>query len=166
MSLASALRREIPSARPEIRVANIVTQEELVQSQVTRERLLAALALFFAAVGLILAAVGLYGVLNYAVLERRRELGIRIALGATSSDIAWRVTLGSFATIAVGLGIGIALGVNSEHYIRAMLYQVNATDPSALAWPVITMLAAGILASVPPVLRAIRIDPAVLLRSE
>ena len=166
MSLASTLRREIRAARPEIRVANIVKQEELVQSQMIRERLLATLALFFAAVALILAAVGLYGVLNHAVLERRRELGIRIALGATSGDIAWRVMLGSFAMIALGLAVGIGIGLKSEQYIAGLLYQVKATDPDMLMVPLVTILAAAILAALPPLLRAVHIDPAALLRSE
>jgi ABC-type antimicrobial peptide transport system permease subunit len=98
------------------------------------------LALFFAAVALILAGVGLYGVLNYAVLERRRELGIRIALGATGADIARRVTVGSVATIAVGSAIGLGLGLTSERYIGELLYQVKATDPNLLALPLITLL--------------------------
>jgi predicted permease len=166
LSLASTLRREVRAARPEIRVANIVSQDELVQSQMIRERLLAMLALFFAAVALILAAVGLYGVLNYAVLERRRELGIRIALGATSGDIAWRVTLGAIVMIALGSAIGIGLGLDSEHYIAALLYEVKASDPNLLALPLITMLGAAVLAALPPVLRAVHIDPATLLRSE
>jgi predicted permease len=166
MSLASTLRREIRAARPEIRVANIVKQEELVQSQMIRERLLATLALFFAAVALILAAVGLYGVLNHAVLERRRELGIRIALGATSGDIAWRVMLGSFGMIALGLAVGIGIGLKSEQYIAGLLYQVKATDPDMLMVPLVTILAAAILAALPPLLRAVHIDPAALLRSE
>jgi ABC-type antimicrobial peptide transport system permease subunit len=166
MSLASTLRREIPALQPQLRVASIVSQEELVQSQMVRERLLAALSLFFAAVALVLAAVGLYGVLNYAVLERRRELGIRIALGATSGDVACRVTLGSFAMIALGLAGGTGLGLQSEHYVSALLYQVKPADPRLLAWPLITMLGAAVLAALPPVLRAVRIDPAILLRSE
>ena len=166
MSLALTLRRAVPAMQPEIRVANIVTQDELVQSQMIRERLLATLALFFAAVALILAAAGLYGVLNYAVLERRRELGIRIALGATSGDIAWRVALGAFAMIALGSAIGIGLGLDTEPYIAALLYQVKATDPGLLALPLVTMLGAAVLAALPPVLRAIHIDPAALLRSE
>jgi predicted permease len=166
MALAPTLRRAIPALQPAIRVANIAAQKELVESQMIRERLLATLALFFAAVALVLAAVGLYGMLNYAVLERRRELGIRIALGATSGDIAGRVLLGSFAMIALGLATGIGLGVQSEHYIAGLLYQVKATDPNMLMVPLLAMLAAAILAAVPPILRAVQIDPAALLRSE
>ncbi len=166
MALASNLRHQIPAMQPAIRVANIVTQKELVESQMIRERLLATLALFSAVVALILAAVGLYGVLNYAVLERRRELGIRIALGATSGDIAGRVILGSFAMMALGLAVGIGLGLQSEHYISGLLYQVKASDPNVLIIPLVTMLAAAILAAVPPIFRAIHVDPAALLRSE
>ncbi len=166
MSLASTLRHAIPALQPQLRVANMVSQEDLVQSQMIRERLLAALSLFFAAVALVLAAVGLYGVLNYAVLERRRELGIRLALGATPGDVARRVTLGSFAMIALGLAVGTGLGLQSEHYVSALLYQVKITDPRLLVWPLIAMLGAAVLAAIPPVLRAVHIDPAILLRSE
>jgi putative ABC transport system permease protein len=166
MSLAPMLRREITAARPEIRIATIVSQEELVRSQMVRERLLAALAFFFVVVALALAAVGLYGVLNYAVLERRRELGIRIALGAPSADIASRVTLSSFTMIAIGSTIGIVLGLDSQHYIASLLYQVKATDPNMMALPILFLLGTAALVTVPPVLRALRIDPAALLRSE
>lgn len=166
MSLASALRREIQSATPQIRVASIVTQEELVRQQMVRERLLAALSFFFAAVALILAAVGIYGVLNYAVLERRRELGIRIALGAAAGDIVWRVTSGVMAMIGLGCTIGIGLGLASDRYIAALLYETKATDPGLMVLPLAAMFCAAGLAALPPALRAIRIDPAVLLRSE
>jgi predicted lysophospholipase L1 biosynthesis ABC-type transport system permease subunit len=164
--MASSFRQEIPRARPEFRVSNIQTQEELVRSQTIRERLLAMLSLFFAIVALVLAGVGLYGVLDYAVLERRRELGIRIALGAQAGDVAWRVTIEVFAMLILGSAIGLGLGIASQNYFATLLYQIKATDPSILAAPAITILAAALFAAFPPVLRAIRIDPVEMLRSE
>jgi predicted permease len=166
LSLATALREEVPRARPEFRVANIRTQEELVQAQTVRERLLAMLSLFFATVALVLAGVGLYGVLNYAVVERRRDLGIRIALGARSGDIAWRVAAGLFFIVVAGAIAGLGLGIASERYIKTLLYQVTATDPSILVLPWAMILAAFVTAALPAISRALRIDPVVLLRSE
>jgi putative ABC transport system permease protein len=166
MALASNLRQEVPRARSEFRVSNIFTQEELVRAKTIRERMLAVLSLFFAAVALILAGVGLYGVLDYAVVGRRRELGIRIALGARRGDIARRVTVEVFSMLALGSVAGLALGIGSERFIATLLYQVKATDPPMLAIPIITMLTAALLAALPPVLRAIHIDPAGMLRAE
>jgi ABC-type lipoprotein release transport system permease subunit len=166
MSLASMLRREVTTALPETRVANVVTQQELVRSQLIRERMLAALSLFFAAVALILAAVGLYGVLDSIVLERRRELGIRIALGATTADIVRLVTFGAVVMVVLGSAIGLGFGLAAERYVAALLYEITFTDPRALTLPLITVVCAGVLASLLPVLRAVRTNPAVLLRSE
>jgi putative ABC transport system permease protein len=142
------------------------TQEELVRTQMMGERLLATLSLFFAGVALILAAVGLYGVLNYVVLERRRELGIRIALGAQRGDIAWHVTAKMLSMLAVGATVGLALGVAAGRSVATLLYQVKATDPSTLALPAIMLCAVALLAVLPPVHRAIHFNPAVLLRAE
>jgi predicted permease len=166
MSLAPALRGDILASRPELRIASIATQEGLIQSQMLRERLLATLSLFFAAVALILAAVGLYGVLNYLVLERRRELGIRIALGARAAHIVWRVTAEQFSMLTVGAAVGLALGVAAERYVTSLLYQTQPTDPSILAAPAMALLAAALIAALPPVLRAIRLDPSTLLRAQ
>jgi putative ABC transport system permease protein len=165
-SIAALLRAEVPRGHPAIRVANIRTQEELVLAQTVRERMLAMLSLFFAVVALVLAGVGLYGVLDYAVLERRRELGIRIALGARAGDIVRRVTIEVFGMLALGAAAGLGLGLASERYIGNLLYQVKTTDPSILALPAITILATALLAAFPPVLRAVRIDPTALLRAE
>jgi hypothetical protein len=165
-SVAAMLRQEIPRAHPEFRVSNIRTQDELVRAQTIRERMLAMLSLFFAIVALVLAGVGLYGVLDYAVLERRRELGIRIALGARVGHIVRKVTAEVFGMLIVGAAAGLTLGVISERYVATLLYQVKATDAVILAAPMITILGAALLAAVPPLLRAIRIDPVEMLRAE
>jgi predicted permease len=165
-ALASILRREVPRARPEFRVSNIRTQAELVRAQTLRERLLAMLAVFFAGVALLLAAVGLYGVLDYSVLQRRREIGIRMAVGAPAGNIARLVTVEIFAMVVVGAVAGVALGMASVRYIEALLYQLKPTDLGMLALPAFTILAAALLAALPAVVHAVRIDPVAMLRAE
>jgi predicted lysophospholipase L1 biosynthesis ABC-type transport system permease subunit len=166
LALASILRQEVPRARPEFRVSNIRTQADLVLAQTVRERLVAMLALFFAAVALVLAGIGLYGVLDYSVLQRRREIGIRIAIGAQAGDIAWRVTAEVLSMVILGAFAGLALGLASTRYIGTLLYQVKATDLGALVVPAFVMIAAAVIAAVPPVIRAVRIDPVSMLRAE
>ncbi|MGO8736373.1 MAG: ADOP family duplicated permease [Terriglobia bacterium] len=166
LALASMLRREVPRARSEFRVSNIRTQTEINQSHTVRERLLARLALFFGVVALVLAGVGLYGVLDYSVLQRRREIGIRMALGAQAGDIARRVTADVFSMVLGGALAGLVLGFASARYIQTLLYQVKPTDPRMLALPALTILAAALLAALPPVIHAVRIDPAETLRVE
>ena len=166
LAMASILRKEVPRARPELRVSRVLTQTELVEQHTVRERLLATLALFFAGVALLLAAVGLYGVLDYSVVQRRREIGIRLAIGAPASDIARRVTAEVFAMVFVGAAAGIALGMASARYIQTLLYGVKATDLTMLTLPSLIILAAASLVALPPVIRALRIDPVSMLRSE
>ena len=166
MSLAASFRQEVKQAGSGFRVANIRTQDELVRAQTIRERLLATLSIFFSVIALVLAGVGLYGVLNYAVTERQRELGIRIALGAGVKDIVGRVTVRIFAMIALGVAGGLAIGISIERFIDSLLFGVKATDPSILLWAALAIVAAAALAAFPAVLRALRIDPASLLRAE
>ena len=131
-----------------------------------QQELLAKLALFFAIVALLLAGVGLYGVLDYSVLQRRREIGIRMAIGAQSGSIARLVTMDIFTMVLLGSLAGAALGMALVPYIATLLYQVKPTDLAMLALPSFTMLAAVLLAAMPAVFRAVRIDPAATLRAE
>jgi putative ABC transport system permease protein len=166
LAMASALRLEVPRARPGFRVGNIRTQTALIEQHTGRERLLSILALFFGVVALSLAGVGLYGVLDYSVLQRRREIGIRIAIGAQATDIARRVIMDVFAVVLAGLLFGIISGIASIRFIETLLFEVKATDVGVLALPTLTMLAVSLLAALPAVVRAVRIDPVTMLRSE
>ena len=166
LSFATTLRRLVAKTNPAYRVNNVQTQQELVDNQTIRERLLASLALFFASVALLLAAIGLYGVLNYSVIEREREIGIRIAVGARIGSIARLVTTQIFVTVFIGAAVGIALGMASVRYVQTLLFGVKGTAPSMLVAPTLVLIAAALLAALPAVLRAARIEPAIMLRSE
>jgi predicted permease len=166
LALASMLRQEVPRARPAFRVSHNRTQVEIAESHTVRERMLALLALFFAAVALALAGVGLYGVLDYSVQLRQREIGIRMAIGAPAANIARSVTVDVFVMVLAGAVAGLALGMASTRYIETLLFEVKATDWTSLALPSVTILAAAMLAAVPAVIRAVRVDPVSALRAE
>jgi putative ABC transport system permease protein len=164
--LSETLRRTVAKADPEFRVSGVSTQTGLVDAQTIRERLLATLALFFAGVALMLATIGLYGVLSYSVLQREQELGTRIALGAQAANIARLVTTRVFAMVLLGAVAGLGFGMALVRYVAALLYGVKASDASMLVVPTVVLLAAALLAALPAVLRAVRIDPAIMLRAE
>jgi len=166
LAMAATLRREVSSARPEFHVTNIRAQTEIDRAHMLRERLLAMLGLFFAGVALLLAGVGLYGVLDYSVLERRREIGIRMAIGAQAADIARRVTAEVFFVVVAGALAGLALGLASARYLEALLFQVKPAGLEMLTLPCLTILSAALLAACPAVIRAVRIDLAEVLRAD
>ncbi len=166
LAIASILRREVSRARPEFRVSDIRTQTEINESHTVRERLLARLALFFGVVALLLAGVGLYGVLDYSVLQRRHEIGIRMALGAPAAHIARHVTIDVliFGTGGSARGPGARHGGGAIHRVAAL--SGEAHRPRHAGASPLTILVAALLAALPPVIRAVRIDPVTVLRSE
>lgn len=166
LAVAGMLRQEVPKANAEFRASNIRTQQELVDQHLVRERVLAALALFFSGVALLLSGVGLYGVLDYSVLQRRREIGIRMAIGAQAGEIVRNVTSSTFAVVAAGAVFGLGFGFFGVRYISTLLYGVKPVEVTVLAAPAGAILVAAMLASLPAVIRAVRIDPARILRSE
>jgi predicted permease len=164
MVLASTIRRSVPAASTDLRVSNIQTELDVVRAQTIRERLLAALGVFFAALALVLAGIGLYGVLDYSVLQRRREIGIRMAIGAGSREIAWRVTADALAMVILGGGIGFGSGILLARYVEGLLYQVRPTNAAILAAPWVVIATATLIAALPAAIRAARTDPASSLR--
>jgi predicted permease len=164
--LAGSLRQLIAQRHNGLRVSNVTTQLDLVRDQTVRERLIAMLAAFFAAVALLLAGIGLYAVLNYSVLQRRREIGIRMAIGSSRAAIVRLVTVDAFVMIALGDCVGIALGFGAARYVRSLFYQVKATDADMIAFPICALLLTALVATFPAALRAIRTDPTEILRAE
>jgi len=166
MAMAETLRKTIMQTDASLRVVKVQSQRQVVDGKFVQERLHAATGEFFAAVALLLAAVGLYGVLHYSVILREREIGVRIALGATAGNIARTVTARVLAMVLLGTVAGSAAGLGLVRFITSMLYQVKGADPSMMMMPAIVLMGAALLAALPVVARAMRINPVVMLRSE
>ena len=166
LSAATGLRREVSRLAPDIRVRGVARLSSYVTQQLIRERLLAAVSTFFAIVALLLSAIGLYGMLSHAVLRRRREIGIRMALGASAARVAIRLTTGIVSLVGAGAAIGIGAGLVFAGVMQTLLFGVTPTDATALLIPLAALACATVAAALPPVLRAVRIDPAETLRSE
>jgi predicted permease len=160
------LREAVRAANPLFRVTSIRPQSAAVDQTLLRERLLALLSGFFAVVGLVLAAVGLYGVLSYSVVQRTREIGIRIALGARQAGVVGTVLADAGSATLVGVACGLAGGLYLSRFVRALLFEVTPLDFWSLVLPVGTLLLAAALAASLPALRAARVDPVIALRYE
>jgi ABC-type antimicrobial peptide transport system permease subunit len=120
----------------------------------------------FGAIALLLAVLGVYGVKSYVVSRRTREFGIRIAIGAQPRVLLWQVLREGGRTTTIGIGIGLLLALGAGQVIQGLLYGVNGIEPVVLVAAPLILLAASLLASVVPALRATRVDPTLALRSE
>ena len=165
-ALTGFLRSEVSHARAELRVSNVRTQIEINEGHTVRERLLAVLAGFFAAAGLLLAAVGVYGVLHFSVIQRQKEIGMRLALGARAFDIAKHVTSEMSVMAAIGIVAGLSIGFTTVRFIATLLYEVKPSDPGTTIVPILVVSGTAFVAALPAVIRAARIDPASMLRAE
>ena len=165
MAIAAALRQRMATVRPDLRTRTS-TMSGLVRRQFIRERLLATLSLFFAGLALALAAVGLYGVLSYTVVQYRREIGVRMALGARAPHVIRRVTDAMAIMVAAGLLAGLAGGLGFGRLIEQLLFQVPRVDPVILLAPTAILAATAFVAALPPLMRAVHTDPAQTLRNE
>ena len=165
-ALAGAVVREVRALDPNLPVADVKTLDEVVSQAVARPRFYLSLLALFAAAGLALAAIGIFGVLSYTVAQRRREIGIRIALGAQPAAVLRNVMAGALRLAASGLVLGLAGALALSRAIRGLLFEVSAADPATFLAVALTLGAAAALASWLPARSATRVDPASALRSE
>jgi putative ABC transport system permease protein len=166
LALAGAVRDAIRSVDRDQPVANVKTIDQLLSRSVSNRSFQTILLGTFAGAALLLAALGIFGLLSWSVARRTREIGLRMALGATRGNVLWLVTGRAMFLVGVGLLIGCAGALAVTRVLRSLLYQVSAADPLAFASVALAMFAVGVLASALPAWRAIRVDPAVALRTE
>ncbi len=166
LSMARKLREAIWSVDKEQPITSIETFDDVVSESMSRPRLLTVLLGAFGALGLILGALGIYGVLAYLVSERQREIGVRIALGAPASSVLWMFVGRGLALTAAGLAFGLAGALTLTRLMSGVLYGVKATDPLTFAGVGAVLLGVAALASWLPARRAVHVDPVVALRSD
>jgi ABC-type lipoprotein release transport system permease subunit len=164
--IARAIRTALAQSEPLLPVREVVPVGDLLARQLSREKLLARLAGVFSGLALLLAAVGLYGVLAYSVSRRTTEIGVRLALGASPSTV-WRLILRECTGIVViGVLIGLILWIPVHRLLDRMIYGLSSFDPGTLSFAGVLLFIVALLAGSLPAWRAARVDPARTLRNQ
>jgi putative ABC transport system permease protein len=165
-AMTQALRDELPRINPAFRVGDVTSQSTLVGNHIVRDRALALLSAFFSVVAMVLVAVGLYGVLSYTVVQRTREIGIRLALGAHPARVVGLVLSEVGGMTVTGVVVGAVGAGLAGRLMGALLFDVTPSDTWSIAAPVVCLLIACALSGLVPALRAMRIEPTVALKCE
>lgn len=165
-SLVAAVRREVNALDKELPVYSVKTLEEYLSSSVAQPRFQTLLLVIFAGVALILTAIGLYGVIAYSVAQRTREIGVRIALGARTSDVMKMVLRQGMKLVAIGIVLGLIASFALTRLIKNLLFGVSTTDPLTFASIALLLTVVSLLACYIPARRAMKVDPMIALRYE
>lgn len=165
-SMAEVLRQQVSEVDPNLPVYQVATMDQIVWASVAEPRFQALLLGVFSALALLLAAIGIYGVMSYTVASSVREIGVRLALGARAQDVAAMFVRRGLRLTVAGLALGVAGALALTRLLSNMLYSVTATDPIAFTAALLVLIVAALLASYAPARRAAAVDPAVALRHE
>ena len=165
-AIGPAIRAAVREIDPTLPVVDLRTQEQQIERRNSQERLFAQLSGLFGVAALILACLGLYGLMSYLVLQRTGEMGLRLALGALPGQVLRMVLRESFTLVAVGLVLGLAVAYCVRRFVESMLFGLTAADPLTYAVVAGALIAVTLLASLRPAQRAARVDPMIALRAE
>jgi putative ABC transport system permease protein len=163
-ALLGTIKGQVWNLDPKLPLKEVATLESRVAETLARPRFNLALLSIFAGVGLLLAAIGIYGVVSYSVGQRTQEIGVRMALGAMPADVRRTVLGEAFMIAAVGTVLGVAGALALGRYMRSMVYEVSPSDPLTLAAVAVVLCGSALLAAWMPARRAMRVDPMVALR--
>jgi len=163
-SLVSGMAAAVRGLDPELPLADVRTMEEVIDRTLSRPRVVAVLLAVFAVMALVLAAVGVYGVMAFSVAERTHEIGVRMALGATPQSVLQLVIAEAFRLVAIGVAAGLVAALALTQVLRALLFDTDARDPWTLAATAAMLMLVALTAASVPARRGTRITPIQALR--
>jgi len=164
--LIEAVRREMRNLDSAIPVRETVTMEQQLNNHISQERLIAMLSSFFGSLALLLAAIGLYGLMAHSATRRTREIGIRMALGARRTSVLWLILRDAVVLVLLGAVIGLPVAFGVTRFVSSFLYGLTARDPITMVAATVVLASVTVVASFVPARRASKVDPMVALRYE